>query len=209
MQETSSRRSFRRTLSIYRPINFMDAGCCRESTLPVSNFCDVASLRLPRCTPGHIGCANTCVRVLSGLPAADQCMCSYKKLPVDMKPGSQILCADGSIVMEVISTDPKAGTVRVKCLNNATLGCVPNTLELSHPSSVAQLTLRSMCSGLEITCSAEDDTAAACLASVSRCQGLSLLGTTCPEEDDITAAMVGFALPVTVSKVWLTGRERM
>ena len=47
---------------------------------------------------------------------------SYKKLPVDMKPGSQILCADGSIVMEVLSTDPKAGTVRVKCLNNATLG---------------------------------------------------------------------------------------
>ena len=50
-------------------------------------------------------------------------MCSYKKLPEDMKPGSQILCADGSIVMEVISTDPKTGTVRVKCLNNATLGC--------------------------------------------------------------------------------------
>ena len=50
-------------------------------------------------------------------------LCSYKKLPVDMKPGSQILCADGSIVMEVLSTDPKAGTVRVKCLNNAMLGC--------------------------------------------------------------------------------------
>ncbi|CAK0764540.1 hypothetical protein CVIRNUC_003168 [Coccomyxa viridis] len=47
---------------------------------------------------------------------------SYKKLPVDMKPGSQILCADGSIVMEVISADPKAGTVRAKCMNNATLG---------------------------------------------------------------------------------------
>ena len=40
-----------------------------------------------------------------------------------MKPGSQILCADGSIVLEVLSTNPKAGTVRAKCLNNATLGC--------------------------------------------------------------------------------------
>lgn len=47
---------------------------------------------------------------------------SYKKLPVDVKPGSQILCADGSIVLEVLSTDPKAGTVRCKCTNNASLG---------------------------------------------------------------------------------------
>ena len=49
--------------------------------------------------------------------------CSYKKLPVDLKPGSQVLIADGSIVLEVISTDPKKGTVRAKCLNSATLGC--------------------------------------------------------------------------------------
>eukprot|EP00199_Chlamydomonas_sp_CCMP681_P000739 CAMPEP_0119102966 /NCGR_PEP_ID=MMETSP1180-20130426/1536_1 /TAXON_ID=3052 ORGANISM="Chlamydomonas cf sp, Strain CCMP681" /NCGR_SAMPLE_ID=MMETSP1180 /ASSEMBLY_ACC=CAM_ASM_000741 /LENGTH=508 /DNA_ID=CAMNT_0007087361 /DNA_START=104 /DNA_END=1630 /DNA_ORIENTATION=- len=47
---------------------------------------------------------------------------SYKKLAVDCKPGSQILCADGSIVMEVISTDPAAGTVRARCLNTAVLG---------------------------------------------------------------------------------------
>ncbi len=40
-----------------------------------------------------------------------------------MSPGSQILCADGSIVLEVLSTNPKAGTVRAKCLNHATLGC--------------------------------------------------------------------------------------
>jgi len=42
---------------------------------------------------------------------------------MDVKKGSQILCADGSIVLEVISTDPKAGTVRARCMNNATLGC--------------------------------------------------------------------------------------
>lgn len=47
---------------------------------------------------------------------------SYKKLAVDLKPGSQILCADGSIVMEVISTDPAAGTVRARCMNTAVLG---------------------------------------------------------------------------------------
>ena len=48
--------------------------------------------------------------------------CSYKKLAVDLSPGSQVLIADGSIVLEVISTDKGAGTVRAKCLNNATLG---------------------------------------------------------------------------------------
>ena len=47
---------------------------------------------------------------------------SYKKLAEDVKPGSQILCADGSIVLEVLSTNVKAGTVHCKCLNNATLG---------------------------------------------------------------------------------------
>ena len=39
-----------------------------------------------------------------------------------MKPGMQILCADGSIVLEVVSADPSSGTVRARCLNNATLG---------------------------------------------------------------------------------------
>jgi pyruvate kinase len=32
------------------------------------------------------------------------------------------LCADGSIVLEVISTDPAAGTVRARCRNTAMLG---------------------------------------------------------------------------------------
>ncbi|KAJ9530190.1 hypothetical protein QJQ45_023488 [Haematococcus lacustris] len=47
---------------------------------------------------------------------------SYKKLAVDVRPGSQILCADGSIVMEVVSTNPDAGTVQARCLNTAVLG---------------------------------------------------------------------------------------
>eukprot|EP00884_Botryococcus_braunii_P001900 jgi/Botrbrau1/11710/Bobra.0195s0039.1 len=47
---------------------------------------------------------------------------SYKKLAEDVKVGSQILCADGSIVLEVLETNPSEGTVRCKCLNNATLG---------------------------------------------------------------------------------------
>lgn len=37
---------------------------------------------------------------------------SYKKLPVDVKPGNVILCADGTISLMVLSCDPAAGTVR-------------------------------------------------------------------------------------------------
>ena len=47
---------------------------------------------------------------------------SYKKLAQDVHAGSVILVADGSISLEVLSTDPAKGTVRAKCLNTATLG---------------------------------------------------------------------------------------
>eukprot|EP00191_Tetraselmis_sp_GSL018_P017116 CAMPEP_0177577978 /NCGR_PEP_ID=MMETSP0419_2-20121207/76_1 /TAXON_ID=582737 /ORGANISM="Tetraselmis sp., Strain GSL018" /LENGTH=622 /DNA_ID=CAMNT_0019066337 /DNA_START=417 /DNA_END=2283 /DNA_ORIENTATION=+ len=47
---------------------------------------------------------------------------SYKKLAEDVRPGSHILCADGSIVLEVLSADPASGTVRAKCVNSAMLG---------------------------------------------------------------------------------------
>ncbi|KAG6470741.1 pyruvate kinase, cytosolic isozyme-like [Zingiber officinale] len=47
---------------------------------------------------------------------------SYKKLPVDLKPGNTILCADGTITMTVLSCDPAAGTVRCRCQNTAKLG---------------------------------------------------------------------------------------
>ncbi|KAG6485283.1 hypothetical protein ZIOFF_053817 [Zingiber officinale] len=47
---------------------------------------------------------------------------SYKKLPVDLKPGNTILCSDGTITLNVLSCDPKAGTVRCLCQNTATLG---------------------------------------------------------------------------------------
>merc|ERR1719199_1815651 len=47
---------------------------------------------------------------------------SYKKLAEDVKKGSVILVADGSISLEVLSTDPKNGTVQAKCLNTAMLG---------------------------------------------------------------------------------------
>jgi pyruvate kinase len=49
--------------------------------------------------------------------------CSYKKLAEDVKPGMQVLCADGSIVLEVLETDAKAGIVTCRCQNNAKLGC--------------------------------------------------------------------------------------
>ena len=47
---------------------------------------------------------------------------SYKKLPVDLKPGNVILCADGTITFTVLSCDPAAGTVRCRCENTAILG---------------------------------------------------------------------------------------
>ncbi|CAN6250667.1 unnamed protein product [Urochloa humidicola] len=47
---------------------------------------------------------------------------SYKKLPVDVKPGNVILCADGTISLTVLSCDPDAGTVRCRCENTAMLG---------------------------------------------------------------------------------------
>ncbi|CAA6655706.1 unnamed protein product [Spirodela intermedia] len=47
---------------------------------------------------------------------------SYKKLPVDLKPGNTILCADGTITLSVLSCDPASGTVRCRCENTAVLG---------------------------------------------------------------------------------------
>ena len=47
---------------------------------------------------------------------------SYKKLAVDLKPGNTILCADGTITLNVLSCDPDAGTVRCRCENTAMLG---------------------------------------------------------------------------------------
>ena len=62
---------------------------------------------------------------------------SYKKLAVDVKVGSQILCADGSIVFEVLETNPKEGSVQCKCCNNASLGYAlkPCTLYLGFLTS--------------------------------------------------------------------------
>ncbi|GBG66873.1 hypothetical protein CBR_g72629 [Chara braunii] len=47
---------------------------------------------------------------------------SYKRLPVDVKPGNTILCADGTITLTVLECSPTQGTVRCRCENNAMLG---------------------------------------------------------------------------------------
>lgn len=49
------------------------------------------------------------------------CM-SYKKLAEDVKPGSVILCADGTITLTVLSCDMELGLVSCRCENSATLG---------------------------------------------------------------------------------------
>lgn len=49
------------------------------------------------------------------------CM-SYKKLAEDVKPGSVILCADGTITLTVLFCDKELGLVSCRCENSATLG---------------------------------------------------------------------------------------
>jgi len=47
---------------------------------------------------------------------------SYEHMARDVHAGDRILMADGSVMLEVIATDPGAGVVRTRCLNSATLG---------------------------------------------------------------------------------------
>jgi len=47
---------------------------------------------------------------------------SYSSLAKDVAPGSQILCADGSITFTVLSCNVDAGTVQVRAENSAKLG---------------------------------------------------------------------------------------
>lgn len=47
---------------------------------------------------------------------------SYKKLAVDLKPGSVILCADGTITLTVLHCDKEQGLVRCRCENTFKLG---------------------------------------------------------------------------------------
>lgn len=47
---------------------------------------------------------------------------SYKKMAQDVKPGSVILCSDGTISLKVLSCDEKLGLVHCLCENSAVLG---------------------------------------------------------------------------------------
>ncbi|XP_073120377.1 pyruvate kinase, cytosolic isozyme-like [Henckelia pumila] len=47
---------------------------------------------------------------------------SYKKLAVDLKPQSLILCSDGTISLTVLECDEELGLVRCRCENTAVLG---------------------------------------------------------------------------------------
>lgn len=48
--------------------------------------------------------------------------CSYPKLATSVAPGQNILVADGSLVLKVISCDASSGEVLCRILNNATIG---------------------------------------------------------------------------------------
>merc|ERR1719271_146195 len=47
---------------------------------------------------------------------------TYKALPTSVKPGNQILMADGSVVLEVKKCNPDEGSVDCIVMNNATIG---------------------------------------------------------------------------------------
>lgn len=53
--------------------------------------------------------------------------CSYPKLAEDVRPGIQILCADGSLVLTVEECFPKEKYVKCRCVNTATIGYVTPT----------------------------------------------------------------------------------
>lgn len=61
--------------------------------------------------------------------------CSYPKIADDLKVGSQILCADGSLVLEVFELNPAAKTVKARAVNTAAIGCAPPPLLLHWDSS--------------------------------------------------------------------------
>ena len=49
--------------------------------------------------------------------------CSYPNIAKDLKPGSQILCADGSLVLTVIEAQPEKKGCLCRCVNTVTIGC--------------------------------------------------------------------------------------
>ena len=53
---------------------------------------------------------------------ATKLACSYEKLATSVKPGQQILVADGSLVLTVISCDEAAGEATCRIENNAAIG---------------------------------------------------------------------------------------
>ena len=54
--------------------------------------------------------------------SAQKLACSYSSLASTVKPGQQILVADGSLVLTVLTTDASAGEVSCRIENNASIG---------------------------------------------------------------------------------------
>ena len=53
---------------------------------------------------------------------ASKIACSYPTIASSVKPGQQILVADGSLVLTVLNTDIPTGDVTCRIENNATIG---------------------------------------------------------------------------------------
>jgi pyruvate kinase len=55
--------------------------------------------------------------------------CSYPKIAEDLKVGSQILCADGSLVLEVFEVSPATKSVKARAVNTAAIGYAPEVCD--------------------------------------------------------------------------------
>ena len=66
--------------------------------------------------------------------------CSYERLAQDVRPGTQILCADGSLVLTVEECFPNESYVKCRAVNTATIG---SAARLDHCS--ARLTVSVPC----------------------------------------------------------------
>jgi pyruvate kinase len=62
---------------------------------------------------------------------ATKIACSYPQLADSVVPGQEILVADGSLVLTVLTTDPSRGEVSCRIENNVTIGerYVPTTID--------------------------------------------------------------------------------
>lgn len=97
---------------------------CHEASMPAVCSCSVAVTQ--RIVTGSSNALQEVIVTAdyAAKGTATLIACSYAKIADDLKPGSQILCADGSLVLRVEECKPAEKCVRCIAVNTATIGCV-------------------------------------------------------------------------------------